>query len=102
MHHHTKKQMLQKTALFFYKNFNRELKATYSFVFLNHSAKSEGYSQLKDIFLQLPIDYFIRLNKFIIVKPTFFQKASNFVAFNTLPVYLKSRMYHISSGKELC
>lgn len=102
MHHHTNKKMLHKTALYFYKSFNRNPKKNYSIVFLNQEAESDAYSQFKEIFLQLPIDYFVKLNHFVMVKPSFFNKAQDFITFNVLPAYLKSRTHYVGNCRELC
>ena len=101
-YHIPSKSLVQKNALFFYKNFNRKPKKGYTFVFINHKAKSDAYSQLKEIFLHLPLEYFVHLDHFILVKPSFFHKAQDFIAFNVLPSYLKSRTTHVDSCKELC
>lgn len=71
-------------------------------MFLNTRASSEAYGLFKEIFLQLTIDHFLHLKEFILVRPTYYQRAQDYISFSVFPNYLRNLTKYVYSGEELC
>jgi len=69
------KKMTTKLTLFLIKNFEPHPDKKYKFVFFNNLvSNNQIYYEFKNIFLTLPINFFLGLEEFIFVKPSFSQK----------------------------
>lgn len=71
-------------------------------MFINSRANSEEYGFFKQIFLQLTIDHFTHLREFILVRPTYYHRAQDYMSFCYLTNYLRNLTRHFYSCAELC
>lgn len=69
----------------------------YAFVFINTKASSEAYGLFKQVFLQLTIDHFLHLREFILVRPTYYHRAQDYMSFCVLTNYLRNLTRHFYS-----
>ena len=95
--------------MFFIRFFNRKYEIinfrpteNYIFVFINSKANSDAYGFFKQIFLQLTIDHFLQLREFILVRPTYYHRAQDYMSFCPFTNYLRNLTQHFYSCAEPC
>ena len=102
--------MTPQLTLFLIKNFNPRLNIDlqkfhkkYKFVFFNNCVdNNQIYYEFKNIFLTLPIDYFLALDEFIFVKPSIAQKLSQWWVSEDIEKFFKAKTRYVNSIAELC
>ena len=54
------------------------------------------------MFLLLTLDHFNFLIDFIVIRPSFYHKAFDYLAYDTIPRYIQSKTSYKGSAAELC
>ncbi len=71
-------------------------------MFLNTGAESDAYTWFKEMFLGLTIDHFEHMREFILVRPTYYHRAQDYMSYNPLRCYLRQMTTYKGNCKELC
>ena len=89
----------EKLAMNLIKKFPKPTKG-YTLVYVNNFEKansSQALADFKKMLSILPLEYFVKLRKMIIMKSTFFQKAAELLSFGVIQKHLKDKTYYIGT-----